>query len=228
MGGMATSRGVLAMVAGPVGAAVAAGAAAAAAATAVLLSPRGGMYVPSPKALRTSPLVTLPPLPDPARTVASTPADWEMDLADGIRANSGGTSRSGTAAAVVVEGEAVAGEAAAVAAGSTAAAAAAAPTDGSSTSATNFSNAATSSSSSTTTQMGVPTGRSLASSPAFNILATMPSSCASKSMVALSVSISQITSPAAKDEPSAIDHEDIVPVSIVGLRAGIGYRVWGG
>ena len=51
-------------------------------------------------------------------------------------------------------------------------------------------------------------------------LARTPSSCASKSTVALSVSISQMTSPAPNAAPSSTFHFAIVPCSIVGESAG--------
>ena len=53
------------------------------------------------------------------------------------------------------------------------------------------------------------------------ILPTLPSSTASTSMVALSVSISAITSPAATESPSFLTHLESVPSSMVGESAGI-------
>jgi hypothetical protein len=53
------------------------------------------------------------------------------------------------------------------------------------------------------------------------ILARMPSSTASTSMVALSVSISAITSPDLIRSPSFLSHLARLPFSIVGDRAGI-------
>ncbi len=53
------------------------------------------------------------------------------------------------------------------------------------------------------------------------ILASVPSSTASTSMVALSVSISAITSPAATLSPSFFSHLETLPSSIVGESAGI-------
>mmetsp|Transcript_26589 Transcript_26589/g.45252 ORF Transcript_26589/g.45252 Transcript_26589/m.45252 type:complete len:219 (+) Transcript_26589:26-682(+) len=86
-------------------------------------------------------------------------------------------------------------------------------------------NAATSSSSSTVTIIGTPTVTSPA--PASTIIfPTTPSSCASKSIVALSVSITARESPATNDSPSATFHLDIVPASMVGDRAGIPTTMW--
>jgi hypothetical protein len=51
--------------------------------------------------------------------------------------------------------------------------------------------------------------------------ATTPSSWASKSIDALSVSITARESPAEKESPSATFHFEMVPDSIVGDRAGI-------
>ena len=53
------------------------------------------------------------------------------------------------------------------------------------------------------------------------ILASLPSSTASTSMVALSVSISAMTSPALISWPSLTSHLASVPSSMVGDRAGI-------
>jgi hypothetical protein len=58
------------------------------------------------------------------------------------------------------------------------------------------------------------------------IFPSRPSSTASTSMVALSVSISAITSPADTSSPSAFIHLASLPSSIVGDRAGI--RTWTG
>lgn len=55
-----------------------------------------------------------------------------------------------------------------------------------------------------------------------------PSSCPSKSIVALSVSISASESPTEKDSPSEIFQEAIVPASIVDERADIPITVWSG
>jgi hypothetical protein len=52
-------------------------------------------------------------------------------------------------------------------------------------------------------------------------LATLPSSTASTSMVALSVSISAITSPGFTSWPSATSHLASLPSSMVGDSAGI-------
>lgn len=69
--------------------------------------------------------------------------------------------------------------------------------------------------------MGVPTGISLDSAPAGkSSLATLPSSCASKSMEALSVSILAKTSPAEKESPSLTYHSAKEPPDMVGLKAG--------
>mmetsp|Transcript_31972 Transcript_31972/g.94042 ORF Transcript_31972/g.94042 Transcript_31972/m.94042 type:complete len:215 (+) Transcript_31972:781-1425(+) len=214
MGGMATSTGV-ATAAAAAGAAACAAAAGAAAA----LAANGGMYTPSLSALRTSPLVTRPPLPVPSRTVASTPADCEMDRAEGMSANSSGTSRSGVAAAAAVGGAA----AAAAAAGASSAAAGAAP-PASTSGGTKSLKAAMSSSSSTVIMTGTFTAISFPAST--RILATYPSSCASNAMVALSVSISATESPAAKASPSPTFHSAMVPASIVGDRAGMGITIW--
>ena len=56
---------------------------------------------------------------------------------------------------------------------------------------------------------------------ATRIFAILPSSTASTSIVALSVSISAIISPEATMSPSATNHFDNVPSSIVGDKAGI-------
>mmetsp|Transcript_64907 Transcript_64907/g.130484 ORF Transcript_64907/g.130484 Transcript_64907/m.130484 type:complete len:235 (+) Transcript_64907:927-1631(+) len=78
--------------------------------------------------------------------------------------------------------------------------------------------AASSSVSSTIITTGVPT---LISWPACTrILATTPGSWASNPIVALSVSISAMTSPAPKLSPSFTFHDAIVPASMVGERAG--------
>ncbi len=53
------------------------------------------------------------------------------------------------------------------------------------------------------------------------ILPSVPSSTASTSIVALSVSISAITSPAAILSPSFFNHLETLPSSIVGESAGI-------
>mmetsp|Transcript_20454 Transcript_20454/g.33764 ORF Transcript_20454/g.33764 Transcript_20454/m.33764 type:complete len:203 (-) Transcript_20454:95-703(-) len=81
-------------------------------------------------------------------------------------------------------------------------------------------NAAMSASSSTTTPIGVPTGTSLAPA-SIRIFARNPSSCASKSTVALSVSISHTGDPALIASPSLSVHPAIFPVSMVGDKAGI-------
>ena len=56
------------------------------------------------------------------------------------------------------------------------------------------------------------------------ILPKIPSSTASNSMVALSVSISASTSPEETGSPSFFSHLASVPSVIVGDRAGI--RIW--
>ena len=61
-----------------------------------------------------------------------------------------------------------------------------------------------------------------------NIWANIPSSCASKSTDALSVSIVQSESPARKESPTWIVQAAILPVSMVGDKAGMGNIVWGG
>jgi hypothetical protein len=53
------------------------------------------------------------------------------------------------------------------------------------------------------------------------ILARMPSSTASTSMVALSVSISAITSPDLIESPSFLSQRAMLPFSIVGDSAGM-------
>ena len=80
-------------------------------------------------------------------------------------------------------------------------------------------NAATSAASSTTTRTGSPTFTSPPPA-ATRIFATMPSSVATKSTIALSVSTSHSTVPAENEEPSSTFQEAIVPASIVGERAG--------
>ena len=88
-------------------------------------------------------------------------------------------------------------------------------------SAVELAKAAISLSSSHVIARGVPTGRS--EEPAgTKIFAKKPSSCASKSIVALSVSISTIMSRAAIASPSCLAHLAMPPISIVGLSAAIG------
>mmetsp|Transcript_1727 Transcript_1727/g.2544 ORF Transcript_1727/g.2544 Transcript_1727/m.2544 type:complete len:226 (+) Transcript_1727:1168-1845(+) len=178
---------------------------------------RGGIGVPRSRAFKTSPLVTLPPLPVPTNPVASTPLLWLRWRADGIRTNSSETVLfEGVVAELSgVDFEPVSGEGVA-------------RDSFSSFSITKSANAATSSASSTTTHTGVPTGSSCAADPSRNILAKTPSSCASKSTVALSVSIEHKTSPAENSSPSFKVQLAMVPVSIVGDKAGIGKTVWGG
>ena len=48
------------------------------------------------------------------------------------------------------------------------------------------------------------------------------------SMVALSVSICTMMSPSSSSSPTSFSHLTILPVSIVGERAGRDTRVWGG
>ena len=74
--------------------------------------------------------------------------------------------------------------------------------------------AGTSSSSSTMTIIGSPTWISPDPASA-KILATTPSSCASKSTVALSVSTLQMTSPAENESPASKFQEPMEPDSIV-------------
>jgi hypothetical protein len=64
------------------------------------------------------------------------------------------------------------------------------------------------------------TGTSVVPS-ATTILASVPSSTASTSIVALSVSISAITSPGLTLSPSRLSHLERLPFSIVGDSAGI-------
>mmetsp|Transcript_5274 Transcript_5274/g.8790 ORF Transcript_5274/g.8790 Transcript_5274/m.8790 type:complete len:204 (-) Transcript_5274:230-841(-) len=91
--------------------------------------------------------------------------------------------------------------------------------------ASKFLNAATSPSSSTVTMIGTPTATS--PDPAgTKCFANTPSSCASKSMLALSVSMTAMESPAAKDSPSLTFHLEMVPASIVGERAGMPTTMW--
>src|SRR5262245_59044160 len=68
--------------------------------------------------------------------------------------------------------------------------------------------------------IGVLTATSLVPSGT-RIFPSVPSSTASTSMVALSVSISAITSPDLTASPSFLSHLARLPLSIVGDRAGI-------
>ena len=77
-----------------------------------------------------------------------------------------------------------------------------------------------SSPSSAVTAILSPTLTPLVSLPCM-ILTMIPSSCASTSMVALSVSISRSTSPAEKDSPSLILQLAMLPSVMVGERAGM-------
>lgn len=77
-----------------------------------------------------------------------------------------------------------------------------------------------SSPSSARTAIRVPTLTFLLPSGA-KILAMIPSSCASTSMVALSVSISRSTSPVEKESPSFTFQDEMLPSVIVGDIAGI-------
>jgi hypothetical protein len=77
-----------------------------------------------------------------------------------------------------------------------------------------------SSPSSASTAIGVLTA-TLSVPSATRILASTPSSTASTSMVALSVSISARMSPALTGSPSFLSHFASLPCSIVGERAGI-------
>src|SRR6185436_7048866 len=70
------------------------------------------------------------------------------------------------------------------------------------------------------TAIGVLTATSVVPS-GIKILPSVPSSTASTSIVALSVSISAITSPALTLSPSLLSHLARLPFSIVGDRAGI-------
>ena len=70
------------------------------------------------------------------------------------------------------------------------------------------------------TAIGVLTATSAVPS-GIRILPSVPSSTASTSMVALSVSISAITSPDLTASPSFLSHLARLPFSIVGERAGI-------
>ena len=74
---------------------------------------------------------------------------------------------------------------------------------------------------------GVPTGTSLAPAGT-TIFAKTPSSCASHSIVALSVSTSAMMSPAAMASPSFFFQEAMFPVVMVGESAGISREVCGG
>ena len=78
--------------------------------------------------------------------------------------------------------------------------------------------ASTSAASSTLTRIGVP--MEISTPSGCRSRATTPSSWAVKSIVALSVSISQIVSPSPKLAPSSTCHFWIVPTSIVGDSAG--------
>jgi len=82
------------------------------------------------------------------------------------------------------------------------------------------SSAAASSSSASRSAIGVLTAIPSAPS-ATRIRPSVPSSMASISMVALSVSISAITSPAATRSPSALSHLARLPSVMVGESAGI-------
>lgn len=84
----------------------------------------------------------------------------------------------------------------------------------------NEANDATSAASSTCTNTGAPT-RTPAVPSATNICARTPSSCASHSIVALSVSISASTSPAEITSPTAFFQATRVPSAIVGDSAGM-------
>ena len=81
-----------------------------------------------------------------------------------------------------------------------------------------------SSPSSAMTAIRVPTWTLLLPSWA-KIFAMIPSSCASTSMVALSVSISRSTSPVEKASPSFTFQEEMLPSVIVGDMAGI-VKLW--
>mmetsp|Transcript_19587 Transcript_19587/g.24216 ORF Transcript_19587/g.24216 Transcript_19587/m.24216 type:complete len:209 (-) Transcript_19587:17-643(-) len=98
---------------------------------------------------------------------------------------------------------------------------------GSASSTVKLSKAAISSSFSTVTMIGVPQGTSAAPSST-KIFAMYPSSCASKSTVALSVSTWQKTSPAINSSPFDFVQADIDPDSIVGDRDGRPTTSWGG
>ena len=80
--------------------------------------------------------------------------------------------------------------------------------------------ASTSPASSASTATGTPTATPWLPSPT-KILANHPSSCASHSIVALSVSTSQYTSPGCTASPSFFFHATIFPCDIVGDNAGI-------
>src|SRR5262249_43357589 len=80
--------------------------------------------------------------------------------------------------------------------------------------------ALTSSPSSASTAMSAWTGTSCVPSGT-TILASVPSSIASYSIVALSVSISAITSPGLTLSPSFLNHFARLPLSMVGDSAGI-------
>eukprot|EP00290_Baffinella_frigidus_P026978 CAMPEP_0180225276 /NCGR_PEP_ID=MMETSP0987-20121128/22611_1 /TAXON_ID=697907 /ORGANISM="non described non described, Strain CCMP2293" /LENGTH=78 /DNA_ID=CAMNT_0022188327 /DNA_START=88 /DNA_END=324 /DNA_ORIENTATION=+ len=77
------------------------------------------------------------------------------------------------------------------------------------------------------TRTGPPTGTSAAPSWSSKA-ATYPSSCDSQPMVALSVSISQITSPGASLSPILTLKLAMLPVTIVGDSAGIARSVCAG
>mmetsp|Transcript_38203 Transcript_38203/g.92913 ORF Transcript_38203/g.92913 Transcript_38203/m.92913 type:complete len:217 (+) Transcript_38203:626-1276(+) len=93
---------------------------------------------------------------------------------------------------------------------------------------TKFANGATSSPSSTVTMIGVPTAISAPEPASIKIFAMKPSSCASKSIEALSVSIFANACPAENSDPSSRYHSASTPVSIVGLNAGIPTTIWYG
>mmetsp|Transcript_38202 Transcript_38202/g.92910 ORF Transcript_38202/g.92910 Transcript_38202/m.92910 type:complete len:215 (+) Transcript_38202:626-1270(+) len=147
---------------------------------------------------------------------------------------SGGGGGGGVAASATGSGAAGAGAAAGggggggAAASTTGAGAGAGSGAAAVSSTTKFANGATSSPSSTVTMIGVPTAISAPEPASIKIFAMKPSSCASKSIEALSVSILANACPAENSDPSSRYHSASTPVSIVGLNAGIPTTIWYG
>ena len=187
---------------GPAGAAALAGAAAAGAAAATGAAAAPGL-APS-----TSDFTMRPCGPEPLTAARSTPFSAAMRRASGEAKTRLPSLALGAAGAGAT---AAAGAAAAAAAGAAAAGAAALGA---------LPISAALSPSSSSTAMGVLTFTPCAPS-AIRILPTTPSSTASNSIVALSVSISAMMSPDLTVSPSFTSHLASVPSSIVGESAGI-------
>mmetsp|Transcript_18700 Transcript_18700/g.52003 ORF Transcript_18700/g.52003 Transcript_18700/m.52003 type:complete len:231 (-) Transcript_18700:137-829(-) len=159
-------------------------------------------------------------LPQPVERTGATASSISAALGGGTASTTGG-------AAAATTGSGVGGGGVGAATGGAGVGSGAAAASGSAAGATKSLKAATSSSSSTVTKMGVPTGTS--SAPAsFRILAMYPSSCASKSIDALSVSILAKASPAMNSLPSSRYHSAKVPWSMVGESAGMPTTMWYG